>query len=226
MNEKQVDRVAIEEETSIARSWLSALGHPGMLLHALEEAFNSCISTRPWRRLLLFSPALIVVLAALGLIFYGRSISRASLVKRYGDLAEAEVKRITETSNDTNAEDVKPALMAEEKSSSYSDMLYRRLLHLNDQNARTRYVVAMQMVRSKRISQARQLMEEIAAPDGTGYGPAHAWLAIDLLNRQPLSKDEQAKLMRHLNGMGQAACCSISTPNCWPVRASEKKLWM
>lgn len=199
MNDKKTKLVAVEEEPGIARSWLEVLTHPGTLLHAFEEAFNSCIATRPWRRLLLFSPVLLVVFLAIGLIVYGRSLGRVSLIKRYDALAQAEIERINETAADTDAEQTTATtLMIEEKSSSYSDMLYRRLLHLNDQNARTRYVVAMQMSRSKRLSQARQLMEEIAPIGGQGYGPAHAWLAIDLLSRQPLSKDDQNRLMQHL----------------------------
>ncbi len=69
-------------------------GSPGMLIHAIEEVFNSCISTRPWRRLLIFSPALLLVAAAIGLILWGRSISRDTLVRRYAELAEAELARL------------------------------------------------------------------------------------------------------------------------------------
>ncbi len=90
--------------------------------------------------------------------------------------------------------------MAEEQTSAFSDMLYRRLLRLNDESARTRYLVAVQMARSQRTPQARRLMEEIAPLQSEkGYAPAHAWLAIDLLSRQPLSKDDQAKLIEHLS---------------------------
>lgn len=190
-----------DEEPSIWASWLNALLHPGVLIHAIEEVFNSCISTRPWRRLLLFSPGLVILGCLTGVIVWGRSLSRETLVSRYAILAQEELDRLNAESGDGGkADERSTVLMKEEKTSAFSDMLFRRLLQLNDENARTRYLVAVQMAKSQRLAQARQLMEEIAPLDNRnkGYEAAHAWLAIDLLSRQPLDKEQQTRLLQHL----------------------------
>lgn len=190
-----------DEQPSVLSNWLNALSHPGVLIHAIEEVFNSCISTRPWRRLIIFSPALLVLGGLLGLIVWGRSVSRETLVARYAQLAQEELDRLETEDPAQGAEaERSTVLMKEERTSAFSDMLFRRLLQLNDENARTRYLVAVQMAKSQRLPQARQLMEEIAPLSNAtkGYEPAHAWLAIDLLSRQPLDKSEQTRLLEHL----------------------------
>lgn len=189
-----------DEQPGLLTNWLNALAHPGVLIHAIEEVFNSCIATRPWKRLLLFSPALITLAAVVGLIVWGRGLSRDTLVMRYALLAEEELTRLKSEAPAPEDAERTVTLMQEERTSAFSDMLYRRLLQLNDENARTRYLVAVQMAKSARLAQARQLMEEIAPLDSKnkGYEAAHAWLAIDLLSRQPLDKDQQTKLLSHL----------------------------
>ncbi len=188
-----------DDQPTLSSEWLHALTHPGILVHAGEEVFNSFVSTRPWRRLVLFSPAILLLLGVFGLMLYGSTIGREKLVMRYALLAEEELTRLKSDATAAKESDA-PKLMVEEQTSAFSDMLYRRLLQLNDENARTRYLVAIQMARSQRLSQARQLMEEIAplGKNKKGYEPAHAWLAVDLLSRQPLEKDEQTKLLSHL----------------------------
>ena len=190
-----------DEQPSLLGDWLNALTHPGVMIHAIEEVFNSCVATRPWKRLLIFSPALVMLAAVVGLIVWGRGLSRDTLVVRYALLAEEELSRLKNEAPAAEEADRTAALMQEERTSAFSDMLYRRLLQLNDENARTRYLVAVQMAKSQRLAQARQLMEEIAplGASNKGYEAAHAWLAIDLLRRQPLDKDQQAKLLDHLD---------------------------
>lgn len=187
-------------QPSVFADWLYAILHPGVLLHAMEEVFNSCVSTRPWRRLLIFSPALLILAGLFGVIVWGRWIGRETLVTRYAQLAQDEMDRLNAEGDQGKADDRSMTLMKDERTSAFSDLLFRRLLQLNDENARTRYVVAVQMAKSHRIAQARQLMEEIAPlTTGTkGYEAAHAWLAIDLLSHQPLDKEQQTRLLSHL----------------------------
>ena len=189
------------EEPSLWSEWLMALMNPSILVHAGYELVNSFLATRPWRRILLFSPVLLILFAAIGLIIWGKTIGRQTLVMRYAVWAEAELARLK--SEATTDEPAGPRLLNDERSSPLSDMLYRRLLQLNDENARTRYLVAMQMAKSQRVGQARSLMEEIAplGENRKGYEPAHAWLAVDLLSRQPLNNEDQVRLQSHLNAI-------------------------
>lgn len=210
-----------DTEETIGSAWLGALINPFFLFQGLTEVFASWFFTRPWRRMFLIIPVVAILMVAFGVILYGKQRGRREMTLHYASLAETELQRLkTEkveadangTSHDADA-GVIPArvlgdqLIDQEKTSAYSDMLYRRLMQLDDQDARTRYMVGLQLVHSGRISQARQLMQEISPPGQRGFAPAHAWLAIDLLTRRPREQDgvgssltqtEQDDLMEHL----------------------------
>lgn len=198
-----------DSEQSVGWAWLAALVNPFFLFQAFTEVFTSWLFTRPWRRLSLFLPAIVIVGATIGLIGYGATLSRATLKERYADFATDEMERIkSEEQPDQANESADDQLMKKELTSAFSDMLYRRLMQLDDQNATTRYRVALQLAHGGRLTQARQLMQEIAPPGERGFAPAHTWLAIDMLSRspkkegdgaQPLNEKEQAVLMSHLS---------------------------
>jgi tetratricopeptide (TPR) repeat protein len=59
-------------------------------------------------------------------------------------------------------------------------------------------MVGLQLARSGRMGQARQMMQEIAPVGVRGFAPAHAWLAIDLLTRPERTKEERNELVNHL----------------------------
>ncbi len=197
MNNPTVKAAVNEDEPSLWANWLNMFLRPSTIFYALEEVFHSFLSSRPWSRLWFFSPVILVLLTVLGLVIYGKTLSRTTLTARYAKLADAEVARLETASREKGASSDK-SLLDNEQSSTYSNMLYRKLLSLNDQTQHTRYVVALQMARSQRTAQARRMMSELAQVGVTGYAPAHAWMAVDLLQRRPLSPDDQAALFTHL----------------------------
>lgn len=201
------------DEPTLAMAWLGALLNPVMLVQGLTEAFISWLFTRPWRLMAWFIPAIGLVIAAVGLIIYGYTLSRHTLQLRYLNLADQELKRLNDVdgnkkiaNTDVNSNSRSSSAVSavptqpfmEEKTSAYSDMLYRRLMNLDETNVRSKYMVAMQLTRSRRMSQARLLMQAIAPAGEKGYPPAHAWLAIDALSRQPLSNEDQELFMSHM----------------------------
>lgn len=191
---------------SVGWAWLGALINPFFLFQAFTEVVISWLFTRPWKRLCLFLPAIAAVVAAVGLIGYGSLLGREALKVRYAKLVDDELSRI-EAEGPNASESADDQLMVEEQTSAFSDMLYRRLMQLDDRDDRTRYMVARQLEHGGRIGQARQLMRELASDGEGGYAPAHTWLAVDLLARRsaegsdankPLSESEHTELMTHL----------------------------
>lgn len=63
------------------------------------------------------------------------------------------------------------------------DMLFRRVLQINQNNKFAKYYVAAQMDRYGSRGGARQIMESLATTKTTGYTKAHTWLALDLIER-------------------------------------------
>lgn len=190
-----------DEDPSLISAWLHALVSPFFLFQGLADAFLSWLFTRPWRRLCLFLAPLALVAVAVGLIIRGSLLDRDQLQMQYALLAEEELNRInseTSTNADEQPDAAASQLMQRERTSEYADMLFRRLLRLNDRDPKTRFMVASQLASSGRLEQARKLMQEIAPAGAHGFPPAHTWLAIDLLGRNNRSADEQTQLMAHL----------------------------
>lgn len=207
------------------RGWLGALVNPFFLFQGCIEVFNSWLFTRPWGRIGVGLLVLAMVAVPISLVARGALLGRDELLKRYSLLVDRELRSTAEAEPSAGAQDDKsqrdepspgesqaeespsepspsstPApLVQDEKTTPYADMLFRRLLRMDDREPRTRYMIALHLTRSGRITQARQLMQELAPADAGGYAPAHAWLAVDLLAHQSGTPEAKALLMHHLS---------------------------
>jgi tetratricopeptide (TPR) repeat protein len=93
----------------------------------------------------------------------------------------------------------RPLGLEDIRTSVYGELLYRRLLQLQDDAPGVKMMLAMKLARQGELSQARELIGELAPAGGGGYPPGHNWLAIDLLSRDvPLSEEERKTLQVHL----------------------------
>ena len=204
-----------DQSESVVWAWLGALINPFFLFQGLSEAAISWLFTRPWKRLCLLLPGIAVVALVVGLIVVGSQIDRQTLRQRYARWAEEESKQLNATTADkgTDGPDqstgeadgnlakqtpIDKQLFQPDKTSAYGDILFRRLMRLDDEDPRTKYAVALQLARSGRKTQARQMMKEVAPAGTRGFAPAHAWLAVDLLSRGKLDAAERRQLMQHL----------------------------
>ena len=102
-----------------------------------------------------------------------------------------------EKAEPTTAE--RPLGLEEIRTSVYGELLYRRLLQLQDDAPGVKMMLAMKLARQGELGQARELIGELAPAEGGGYPPGHNWLAVDLLTRDvPLSEEERQTLKVHL----------------------------
>ncbi len=92
-----------------------------------------------------------------------------------------------------------PRGLEEIRTSVYGELLYRRLLQLQDDAPSVKMMLALKLAREGEVSQAREMIGKLAPAEGGGYPPGHNWLAVDLLTREePLTEEELKELGAHL----------------------------
>jgi tetratricopeptide (TPR) repeat protein len=179
---------------------------PVLVAASLWDGLDGWRMTRPWRSILLGLPALLLLLVCGGAVAAGKLKSKSGLLDYYLKLAEEEApleQALAGAESGDSGQATPAAVDGEEtpdiKYSEYADMLYRRVLQLENNNKRARYYVGLQMQARGASDQARPMMESLAPAGDSGYPPAHAWLATDLLiraqNRIPI---DLAALEHHL----------------------------
>ena len=81
-----------------------------------------------------------------------------------------------------------------------ADVYYRKLAWLHETDVATQYGLALVAEQQGDHDRARGLMSDIAPDDSAGFGPAHFWLARDLVrrtNRKPPAPNVLETLERH-----------------------------
>ena len=159
--------------------WFSPVDLAGEFL----DWFTSWRRTRRWLSVFAILPVLLIVLVLGSIVAVGRLSDSHAKVEWYADLANKEIalanapKTHSETVNNAKTEETAKRLPA------VVDMLFRRVLQLNQNNKIARYYVADQMSRFGSRGSARQIMESLAPLKGNGHPKAHTWLAADLIDR-------------------------------------------
>ena len=165
--------------TWIHSFWMSPVDLAGEFL----DLYSFWRRTRRWRDVLVVLPVLFIALVFGSFVAVGKLASSEKKVVWYADRANEEIKLADEAK--TDSEPVAPAMPDEsaKRMTDRIDMLYRRVLQLNQNNAFAKFYVANQMTRYGSRGSARQIMESLAPADRNGFQKAHAWLASDLIDR-------------------------------------------
>jgi len=159
--------------------WFSPIDLAGEFL----DWFTAWRRTRRWLSVFAILPMLLVVLVLGSIVAVGKLLEVNAKVAWYADLANKEIalanapKTNSETTENAKTEESAKRLPA------VVDMLFRRVLQLNQNNKIARYYVADQMSRYGSRGSARQIMESLAPLKGSGHPKAHTWLAADLIDK-------------------------------------------
>ena len=176
----------------------------GSNMRGLINVLGSMYGSRMW--LLLYSLGFLLFLIAgapliAGIVgqFYPRPVNQASM---YNALAEREDRAYQEQqkkADSKQSEEEKQAILKDFSTSAFGNLLYRRLLQLSNASDSAKYSLAVSLAREGKLPQARQQMSLIAPPAGGGFAPAHAWLAVEMLERSnELKEEDRPLLMKHL----------------------------
>lgn len=159
--------------------WFSPVDLAGEFL----DWFTSWRRTRRWLSVFAILPVFLIVFILGSIVAVGKLSDRNAKVAWYADRANKELalanapKTNAETADNAKSEESAKRLPA------VVDMLFRRVLQLNQNNKTARYYVADQMSRFGSRGSARQIMESLAPLKGNGHPKAHTWLAADLIDR-------------------------------------------
>ncbi|MCF7963035.1 MAG: tetratricopeptide repeat protein [Pirellula sp.] len=148
-------------------------------------------ATRKWNSTLLMLPIVLMLLALGSVVAVGKLSTNRSKVKWYVDLADKEIKLATEKPPNTELPP-NPKDNAE-----FVDMLFRRVLQLENNNKRALFHVALQMSRYGQVSAARPIMESLAPTKFGGYEPAHAWVAGDMIQKAQSGESINSETLKH-----------------------------
>lgn len=173
----------METYTPPWKTFLAEITKPQRVLQGVVEYGGAWFFTRPWGSFLLFSPILLVLIGAGSLAAYGIWMDPAELTKSYLEQAEEEIDSVDEREQAGEKVDVTAAIR-EDKVSERGELILRRVLQLEESNSRAKFLVGLRLAQSGRSGQARRMMRDLAPAGGAAaFAPAHAWLAIDQINR-------------------------------------------
>ena len=148
-------------------------------------------ATRRWNSTLLMLPIVLMVLALGSVVAVGKLSTNRSKVKWYVGLADEAITLATVKPPNTELPP-NPKDNAE-----FVDMLFRRVLQLENNNKRALFHVALQMSRYGKVSAARPIMESMAPTQFGGYELAHAWVAGDMIQKAQSGQSINSETLKH-----------------------------
>ncbi len=198
---------------------------PVNMVSDVWDAFDMWRGTRRWGPILMMIPGALLLLSVCGVAAANAIFGTNPIMKSYATKA-AEVDPLKDgfgvkkdkpkdktdaggglLTDENTADDERDELLSEAekaakaqeeaKDGQFADLLYRRILQLQNDNKNAKYRVANAMGRRGNMDQARAMIKSLAPSDGVGYPYAHAWLAFDLYNR--LAMQERMDMVEFKN---------------------------
>ena len=173
-----------KEDTLARPSWFRSIWlSPVDLAGEFLDLFSDWRQSRRWRSIWAMVPVMLLFFTLGSFVAVGKFSDSDVKANWYADRANKEIALTNENqAKDENSETQKsdegtkrlPVLV---------DMLFRRVLQLNQNNKFAKFYVASQMVRYGSRGSGRQIMEQLATTKSTGFTKAHTWLAMDLMDR-------------------------------------------
>ena len=153
--------------------------------------------TRNWRKVLAMLPVFLLVVTLGSFVAVGKLYDPFAKATWYLERANKELELATSEKTDSASADQATNGESTTRLPEVVDMLFRRVLQLNQNNIYARYYVANQMTRYGSLGSARQIMESLAPTQRGGFPKAHAWLALDLIGRRQKGAEIDVETLKH-----------------------------
>ena len=140
--------------------------------------------TRSWRNVSAMLPVILLAFTLGFLVAVGKLSDPFAKAAWYEERANKELALATSQKTDAESAEQVTSRGSSTQLPEFVDMLFRRVLQLNQNNTFARFYVANQMTRYGSLGSARQIMESLAPTQRIGFPKAHAWLAEDLIERR------------------------------------------
>ena len=139
--------------------------------------------SRQWRSVLALLPVILFFLTIGLFVAIGKFSDPNVKANWYADQANKEIELANENQNKAENSETQKSDDDSKRLPVLVDMMFRRVLQLNQNNKFAKFYVANQMARYGSRGSARQIMEGLATTQSTGFAKAHTWLAADLIER-------------------------------------------
>ena len=159
--------------------WISPVDLAGESLDFLAYWRRS----RRWQAVFALLPVFLVVVVLGAFVATGKLSTNESKVMWYANRANEELALVDSQKAESDVPEQPKNDSSAKRLPELIDMLFRRVLQLNKNNTIAKFYVANQMTRFGSRGSARQIMESLAPMTSNGYPKAHAWLAMDLIER-------------------------------------------
>ncbi len=184
--QKNPDPLNPEEEldAKIKTSWIQRFRmSPVDLAGEFLDLFSCWRQSRRWTSVLMILPVALVAIIMGSLVAVGKLSDPNAKAAWYAERAMKEIELAKAAELEKATASKESTGTASKQLPEFVDMLFRRVLQINQNNKFARFYVAAQMDRYGSRGSARQIMESLATTKTTGYTKAHTWLAMDLVER-------------------------------------------
>jgi len=179
-----MDSADSEVDTLVRPSWFQWIWFsPVDLAGEFLDLCSHWRQSRRWRSIWALIPVMLFFLTLGSIVAVGKFSESNVKVNWYADRANREIELANENQAKDENSDTEKSTEGTKRLPVLVDMLFRRVLQLNQNNKFAKFYVASQMVRYGSRGSARQIMEQLATTNSTGFTKAHTWLAMDLIER-------------------------------------------
>ena len=173
-----------ELDVKVKTSWLQRFRFsPIDLAGECLDLFSYWRQSRRWTSVLMILPVALIAIVMGSLVAVGKFSDPNAKAAWYADRAMKEIELAKAAELEKDAASNESTGTASKQLPEFIDMLFRRVLQINQNNKFAKFYVASQMDRYGSRGSARQIMESLATTKTTGYTKAHTWLAMDLVGR-------------------------------------------
>ena len=174
-------------------NWISPVDLAGEFL----DLYASWRRSRNWRHVLAMLPVFVLVVTLGSLVAIGKLYDPIAKARWYEERANKELALATTQKTDAQSAESATSGESSTRLPEVVDMLFRRVLQLNQNNTFARFYVANQMTQYGSLGSARQIMESLAPTQRAGFPKAHAWLAADLIERRQKGEAIDVETLKH-----------------------------
>lgn len=195
---KQINPDSDQYDPSRVSTWFHSIWFsPVDLAGELLDLYTFWHRSRRWRDVFAMLPVILLALILGSFVAIGKFAPKDKKVIWYADRANAGIVLANDSKTDSESVEQAKSEESTRQLKERIDMLFRRVLQLNQNNVFARYYVANQMTRYGNRGGARQIMESLAPTQRSGFLKAHAWLAADLIDRGQKGETIDVETLKH-----------------------------
>lgn len=160
------------------------------------DLFVAWRASRRWSALLACVIPLLLAGSVLACVAASKLVANSEKLAWYGTKADEQLKLLHDAK-----ENEKPTVdnlaNIDVSRNNYIELLFKRVLQLEENNKLARFYVASNMARYGRVGAAMVMMQELAPANDKGLELAHEWIAQQMINQAQRGQQLDIALLKH-----------------------------